>query len=86
MNYEQMPASGPEQVDEVAREEARQRMISRRRAIRAGLIAVPVMLTLRAVPARANGGSLFTASNHSTHQCPTYYGRTASHRCKALGN
>jgi hypothetical protein len=43
----------PVPADEQAREEARQRMVGRRRVIRAGLIAVPVLLTLRAVPARA---------------------------------
>ena len=42
-------------ADEQAREEARQRMIGRRRMVVAGLAMVPVLLTLRAVPARATG-------------------------------
>ena len=53
MSDENTPARSPDQVDETAREAARQRMISRRRAIRAGIIAAPILLTLRAVPARA---------------------------------
>jgi hypothetical protein len=48
-------------ANEQAREEARQRMISRRRMVLAGMAAVPVLLTLRAVPARATTNTL-TAS------------------------
>jgi hypothetical protein len=88
MNNETTPAPQPEPADEQAREQARQRMIGRRRAIRAGLIAVPVLLTLRAVPASARWNNytqsqlncLYVNGNKANGKTGNTY--TASNHCR----
>lgn len=84
MSDETNPTPDSVPADENAREQARQRMISRRRIVQTALIAVPVLLTLRAVPARAggNGGTRSQTNCEGTRQHPTGNVYTKSGHCE----